>query len=260
MLSRRAEVLLSYFTGLAPVGEAFCIAGATIAADLRWPQDRVKGAVVQLRRRRRIRLANTAELGGGRGYVVLWRLEEARPRLGDDRPFAVPSSASLYSSAPLRKISKGKEIVRLLECFRQTQGNTQLLLDTFVQHVAPFSDEAVTRAVRQFLSGDVHGQNLRFAPSVPEFIAEARRCQQILDIAARPTLPAPPYPPASLTPLAVARKRGADGREGCPVLFENVDYDRFRRLRRDKLLPSGAFWVVLGTVYGRRPAAQAGAA
>lgn len=74
-LSHRSEELLSYLTGLAPVGQALRAPGRQIAADLGWPLFTVYQTVTLVRGAGYIRLARWSEVGEKRGYVVLKRLE-----------------------------------------------------------------------------------------------------------------------------------------------------------------------------------------
>lgn len=50
------------------------------------------------------------------------------------------------------------------------------------------SAQAICEAAGRFVSGDVKDQSLRFAPSVPEFVREARNRQAAMDAAARPKI------------------------------------------------------------------------
>ena len=76
MLSRRAEELLSYFTGLAPVGTAFCAPAKQCVADLKLTDDFTHQLKRKLCQGGFVRPAPDL-LAGGRGYVVLRRLEGA---------------------------------------------------------------------------------------------------------------------------------------------------------------------------------------
>lgn len=50
------------------------------------------------------------------------------------------------------------------------------------------STQAITEAAKRFVAGEVRDQSLRFAPSVPEFVREARNRQAIIDSASRPRI------------------------------------------------------------------------
>lgn len=75
MLLPSEEVMLSYFTGLAPVGEPFPVQWGTAALDMSTSRENVRHLAYLLRRAGFIRMVNSAELAGGRGYVVVRRLE-----------------------------------------------------------------------------------------------------------------------------------------------------------------------------------------
>ena len=113
------------------------------------------------------------------------------------------------------------------------------------------SIEAVERAATRFLDGDVPGQQKRFAPTVPEFIEEVRRCQDVIDIQARPRIPASKYRPGPLAPFEVKRQKALAENSHFPVLFEDVSYDQWRKLSSQNQVPVGSKWVAaLGIVYG----------
>ena len=152
------------------------------------------------------------------------------------------------------RAEKAKLITRLLNAFPQTTGNYDLLLADFVQHLTPFPIEAVDRAVRRFLGGDVPEQSMKFAPSIPECVAEARRCVDYLEILARPRLPAPTYRGNGRSPFEINQERHRAQHAHLPVLFTNINFDQFRRLSADRQIPEGASWVAaLGTIYGPEP-------
>src|SRR5690348_13177048 len=94
-------------------------------------------------------------------------------------------------------------VTRMLNAFPPTSDNFDLLLDTYEQQLADHSVEAVERAARRFLSGDVQGQNKRFAPTIPEFLDEVRDCQEYMDILNRPRLPKPVYRSNGMAPFEI---------------------------------------------------------
>jgi hypothetical protein len=62
---------------------------------------------------------------------------------------------------------------------------------TYDKALTGIEDRAIEEAAGRFISGDVKDQNRTFAPSVPEFVQEARRIHQILPYRGRPQLEAP---------------------------------------------------------------------
>ncbi len=62
----------------------------------------------------------------------------------------------------------------------------EVRLRTMESVLSGLSSEAIVDAARRFTSGDVQGQNLRFAPSIPEFVKEARRRQEAINISRLP--------------------------------------------------------------------------
>lgn len=54
------------------------------------------------------------------------------------------------------------------------------------------SDPAITEAAQNFIRGDAFGQtNKTFAPSIAEFVQEARRIHEVIPYRTKSTLPAP---------------------------------------------------------------------
>lgn len=100
--------------------------------------------------------------------------------------------------------------------------------------------------------GDVQEQSKTFAPSVAEFVAEARRRQGYIDAkTAKPkSLPLPRYFPGPLAPFQVRQQKRLAENAHLPVLHENISYDQWRKMSAAKEIPAGATWCSLGIVYG----------
>lgn len=64
-------------------------------------------------------------------------------------------------------------------------------MGTYESVLAGMSSRAVIEAAQRFVMGDVQGQSKTFAPSVAEFVAEARKRQEYLELLARPKLAIP---------------------------------------------------------------------
>lgn len=62
---------------------------------------------------------------------------------------------------------------------------------TYDQALTGIEDRAIEEAASRFITGDVPSQSRTFAPSVAEFVQEARKIHQILPYRGRPQL-APP--------------------------------------------------------------------
>lgn len=124
-------------------------------------------------------------------------------------------------------------------------------MGTYEAVLASATPEAVVDAAQRFTVGDVPDQSRKFAPSIAEFMQEVRRQEEYLEIRARPRLPAPVYRPGPLAPFQIAQNRARSEHAGREVLFENIDFDKWKRLSKDRMVPVGAVWVAsLGTVYG----------
>ncbi|TGW04916.1 hypothetical protein EN788_50215 [Mesorhizobium sp. M2D.F.Ca.ET.145.01.1.1] len=121
---------------------------------------------------------------------------------------------------------------------------------TFEMATSGLSSQAVIEAAQRFTMGDVQGQSKTFAPSVAEFVTEARQRQEYINIKARPALPPPRYFPGQLAPFQVRQQKRLAENAHLPILYENKTYDEWRRLSMEKKLPTGATWCSLGIIYG----------
>ncbi|TRD03813.1 hypothetical protein FJV76_14350 [Mesorhizobium sp. WSM4303] len=130
-------------------------------------------------------------------------------------------------------------------------------MGTYEAVLANMSSQAVIEAAQRFIMGDVSEQSKTFAPSIAEFVAEARRRQEFIDLKAKPRLPAPRYFPGPLAPFQVRQQKRLAENAHLPILFENISYDQFRKMSAAKEIPVGATWCSLGIVYGPDPKAAA---
>jgi hypothetical protein len=127
------------------------------------------------------------------------------------------------------------------------------MLDTFELATASLSPTAVIEAAQRFIMGDVREQSKTFAPSVAEFVAEARRRQEFIDAktANSRSLPAPRYFPGPLAPFQVRQQKRLAENAHLPVLFEKINSDQWRKMSLAREIPVGAKFVAsLGIVYG----------
>ena len=82
-------------------------------------------------------------------------------------------------------------ITAMLNSFPQTSGNPDLTMQTYEAVLAGVAPQAVVEAAQRFTTGAVAGQNSSFAPSVAEFVREARRIAEIMPHRGRKALPVP---------------------------------------------------------------------
>ena len=144
----------------------------------------------------------------------------------------------------------------MLNAFPQGSSNPDLTMRTFEAALTDCSDAAIVKAASRFTKGDVPQQSMKFAPTVPEFVQEVRKCQEFIELASRPRLPPPRYTPGKLAPFEVARQKALTANAHRPVLFEDVSMEMWKRLSAEKQIPVGASWVAcLGIVYGLEPKA-----
>jgi hypothetical protein len=124
-----------------------------------------------------------------------------------------------------------------------------------LQHLcAGLTDQAVIDAAQRFAAGDVKDQSKKFAPSAPEFVEEARRRDELLKVLARPRLPPPTYQRGPLAPYQIATQKKWAENAHLPVLFTDIDFNKWKALSAAKDVPAGAKWVAaLGVVFGPAP-------
>lgn len=87
-----------------------------------------------------------------------------------------------------------QEITKMLNAFPQSAADIRALLLTYDQALTGVTDQAITEAAQRFTCGDVQGQSRTFAPSIAEFVQEARRVASMLPYRNRPALPRPTDP------------------------------------------------------------------
>lgn len=124
-------------------------------------------------------------------------------------------------------------------------------MNTYEAVLRDASSQAVTEAAQRFTTGKVSGQSKTFAPSVAEFVAEVERRQELIDIQAKPRLPAPKHFPGPLAPFQVRQQKRLSEYSNRKVIFENVSFDQWRLLSARKEVPTGSAWAAsLGVVFG----------
>lgn len=83
-------------------------------------------------------------------------------------------------------------ITAMLNSFpQQAATDSETLLKTYSAVLRDVSSQAVTEAAQRFISGDVKDQSRTFAPSIAEFVQEARRIAELIPFRDRLGLPAP---------------------------------------------------------------------
>lgn len=123
-------------------------------------------------------------------------------------------------------------------------------MGTYEQVLQGLSPQSVTEAAQRFTMGDVTGQSKTFAPSIAEFVTEARTRQEYIDLKAKPRLPAPKYFPGPLAPFQVRQQKRFAENSHLPLLFEDISFDQFRKMSAGKEIPVGAKWTSAGIIYG----------
>ena len=83
-------------------------------------------------------------------------------------------------------------ITAMLNSFpQQAATDSETLLKTYSAVLRDISSQAVTETAQRFICGEVSSQSRTFAPSVAEFVQEARRWAGLIPYRDRQSLPAP---------------------------------------------------------------------
>lgn len=156
-----------------------------------------------------------------------------------------------------------QSIIEMMNCFPQTSQDYRVLLQTLHKLCAGLTDQAIIEAAERFAAGDVQDQSPKFAPAAPEFVAEARRRQEFIDMRSRPRLSSPPvvYRSGPLAPFETKRQRALTENADRQVIKEDASYDEFKRMSKAGELPAGSSWVAcLAIIFGPRPSRYQAAA
>lgn len=113
------------------------------------------------------------------------------------------------------------------------------------------SSQAVIEAAQRFVMGDVQGQSKTFAPSIAEFVAEARQRQEYIDIKALPRLPPPSFYHHTGSPFYVRQEKIRTKYRECAILAENIGLDEYRKRCMANEFAEGHAWIAaVATVFG----------
>jgi hypothetical protein len=83
-------------------------------------------------------------------------------------------------------------VTAMINAFPQAAAsNPDLTMATFEAALRGVTSQAVIEAAQRFTCGDVPGQSKTFAPSIAEFVQQARFVADVLPMRGRPALPAP---------------------------------------------------------------------
>lgn len=135
----------------------------------------------------------------------------------------------------------------MLSIFPQ-QGGVDSTLAAYLAVASDFDDEIVRATAGKFAKGQVPGQNMRFAPSGPEFAAECRNQVEIAEIRNRPKLPPakPSVRVGYVDRLDAIRSRYAH-RE---LLASNILHSDWIKMAERHEFPVGATYIAAtGEVY-----------
>lgn len=140
----------------------------------------------------------------------------------------------------------------MLNAFPAGNGNPDLTMATYERALNSVSSQAIIDAAQRFTSGDVPGQNRSFAPSVAEFVQQARKQDEYLAAKDRPRVAYSHVVEHMPFMLRIEKKRAeyADRH----ILYTDINFDQWKRLSQGGQIPVGGVWVSsLGTIYGPKP-------
>lgn len=120
-------------------------------------------------------------------------------------------------------------------------------MGTYEAVLQGLSPQAVTEAAQRFTMGDVQGQSKTFAPSIAEFVTEARKRQEFIDIKAKPRLTSN-YKHTG-TPFHVRQEKTRTKYRDCAILAENIGQAEYQT-RVKEFPPGHALVCSVATVYG----------
>lgn len=175
-----------------------------------------------------------------------------------------PHTDEWSKGSRMERSPKMDEVARMLNAFPPTTDDFDLLLDTYGRQLAPVSTEAVERAVRRFLNGEVESQNKRFAPTMAEFMDEVRDSEEYLltvarlnserETARRQFVALPKWERDERPPFVKLMDKLRKDNSHREILAEEVTIEEYKRRATDGEFPLGSSLVaILGTVYGPNP-------
>lgn len=141
-------------------------------------------------------------------------------------------------------------VVGMLNSFPQGTGNPDLTMGTYEAVLQGLSPQAVTEAAQRFTMGDVQAQSKTFAPSIAEFVTEARKRQDIIDTLARKPKQLVHYRNDHLRPFEILRQKALTKFQDCPIIKEDVGHTEFQAMSKAQQVPVGGGWCAATcTVY-----------
>lgn len=144
-------------------------------------------------------------------------------------------------------------LTAMLNAFPQGSGNPDLTMGTYEAVLAAVSSQAIIDAAQRFASGDVPDQSLTFAPSVAEFVKQARFQASLIPTRNSPRL-APPIRALENSSFLMRREKKLAEYADRQILHTDINFDQWKRLSKTQEVPVGAVWVSsLGTIYGPKP-------
>ena len=120
-------------------------------------------------------------------------------------------------------------------------------MGTYEAVLAGMSSQAVIDAAQRFVMGDVEGQSKTFAPSIAEFVTEARKRQEIIKLKETPRLPV--YRHHTGSPFYVRQEKVRNKYRDCAILAENIGLAEYQTRIRE-FPPGHALVCAVATVYG----------
>lgn len=79
-------------------------------------------------------------------------------------------------------------VTAMLNAFPQSAGDIKALMLTYEKALTGVSDQAIIEAAERYIKGDVPEQSLTFAPSIAEFVKQAKFVDGVIPMRNRPRL------------------------------------------------------------------------
>lgn len=138
-------------------------------------------------------------------------------------------------------------VVGMLNSFPQGTGNPDLTMGTYEAVLSTMSSQAVIEAAQRFVMGDVEGQSKTFAPSIAEFVTEARKRQEYIDLKNKPRIPV--YRHHTGAPFYIRQEKVRTKYQDCAILAENIGLAEYQARIRE-FPPGHALVCAVATVFG----------
>lgn len=139
----------------------------------------------------------------------------------------------------------------MMNSFKSSGEDIELRMRVLADRLNGIPPQAIIAACRRFEDGEVDGQSKRNAPTVPEFVQEARKQQEYIALRDRPKLVSVAPSSRGPSPFEIRQTKAWAENANRPVLHEGVGYDEFKKMSASRAIPAGSVWIsCIGVVFG----------